>query len=311
MKISVIGAAGYVGSNVAFTLALFGLADEIVLIDPFKPNMVTHFAMDGNTAVAEKGVLLRAGDYDEMKDSHIVIMAAGAPQGLIASRMEMLPKNLPIIQDIAGKIKKLCPDSIVITATNPVDPLNYAMYRWTGFDRQKIIGYTTNDSTRFRMLVAQALGYSTGDVDGVVLGEHGESQTLLFSSVKIKGKYVKLDDNTKQKVRDEIPHILRRYEELQTGRTAGLTSATGMKRMIEAIVNNSNKVIPCSAVLDGEYGCQNLSMGVPAVLGSGGIHKILELEIAADEKPYLDITLKVLKESVRQVDDYLKNSRSG
>jgi malate dehydrogenase len=305
MKISIIGAAGYVGANVAFALAMQGLTDEIVLIDPYKPNIIAQFAMDTSTAVAEKGVLVRAGEYEDIQDSHIVIVAAGAAQGLISSRMEMLPKNLPIIQDIAEKIKKACPDSIVITATNPVDPLNYAMYLCTGFDRRKLIGYSSNDSIRFRMMVAKALGHGASDVEGIVLGEHGESQVLLFSSIRIKGKPVNLDNNTKDNIRSQVPHILRRYEELKTGRTAGITSAVGMKKMVEAIIQNTNKTIPGSAVLDGEYGCHHLSMGVPMVLGSGGIHKIQELDLVTDEQPYLNATLEVLNAAMRQVEDFL------
>ena len=309
MKISVIGAAGYVGSSVAIALAFEGLPDEIVLIDPDRQNIVTHLGMDTTTAVADRGVLVRGGGWEDMHDSQIVIVAAGAPQGLIASRMEMLPKNLPIIKDIAGKIKKSSPDAIVITATNPVDPLNYTMYLSTGFDRQKIIGYSHNDTTRFRMLVAEAIGHVAGDVEGIVMGEHGESQVLLFSSIRVKGKPVNLDDNTKQKIRSRIPTILRSYEELRTGRTSGITSATGMQKVVGAIIKNTNEVVPGSAILSGEYGQHNLSMGVPLVLGSGGIHKIQERSLAPDEQPYLEATLNVLKPAMRQVEDFLGISR--
>jgi len=304
VKISVIGAAGYVGSNVALTLATHGLADEIVLIDPYKPNIVTQLAMDTGTAAAEKDVTVRAGEFSEMKGSHIVIVAAGAAQGVLSSRMEMLPKNLPIIRDIAEDIKEYAPDAIVITATNPVDPLNYMMYRCTGFDRYKIIGYTSNDSIRFRQMVAQAFGYEFNEVKGIVIGEHGESQVPLFSSVEVKGKSVKIDSNTKQKIRSQIAEVLRRYEELKTGRTAGVTSAAGIKDIIEAIVNNTHEILPSSAVLDGEYGQHNLSMGVPLVLGSGGVIEIKELALAPDEQTYLEATVKVLKAAMQQVEAF-------
>jgi malate dehydrogenase len=306
MKISVIGAAGYVGSNVAVTLAFYGLADEIILIDPFKPNLITHLAMDTGVAVTDMNVVLRAGDYAEMRDSNIVIVTAGAAQGLIASRMEMLPKNLPIIRDIAREIKKYAPGAVVITATNPVDPLNYAMYRFTGFDRSKVIGYSSNDSIRFRMMVAQSLGQKSADVEGFVFGEHGESQLLAFSTLKVKGKPVKLDSASKAKIRAQVPEILRTYEELKTGRTAGVTSAAGVKVLVEAIVNNTKKVIPCSAILDGEYGQNNLSMGVPLVIGSSGIQQVKELDLAEDEQTYLATTLNVLKPAMREVENFLK-----
>ncbi len=305
MKISVIGAAGYVGSNVAVTLALAGLGDELVLVDPYKQNIVIQLAMDTGTAAADRGVAVRAGDFADIKGSDIVIVAAGAAQGVIASRMEMLPNNLPIIKDIAENIKKLSPNAIVITATNPVDPLNYAMYRFTGFDRRKVIGYSLNDATRFRMMVAQALGQPTADVEGTVVGEHGESQVLVFSSVKVRGKPVKIDEATKEQVRAEVPQILRRYEELKTGRTAGVTSGAGVKLVVEAIMNDSYRTLRSSVVLDGEYGQKNISIGVPAVLGAGGVKSIVELELAPDEQAGFAATLDVLKTAMRQVDDFV------
>jgi malate dehydrogenase len=308
MKISVIGAAGYVGSNMAIVLALNGLADELVLVDPYKQNIVIQLAMDASTAVNETGVVVKAGDFPDIKDSNIVLVAAGAAQGVIASRMEMLPKNLSIIRDIANDIKKYAPESIVITATNPVDPLNYAMYKFTGFDRRKVIGYSTNDSIRFRMMVAQALGQPGDAVEGLVMGEHGESQVLLWSSLRVNGNPVVIDNAVKARIKAEIPLILKRYEELKTGRTAGVTSAVGSARVVEAIVENTNELLPLSSVLDGEYGQKNMSMDVPCVVGSGGIQEIKELELTAEEKAGLKKTLSVIEPAMRMVDDFVKTA---
>jgi malate dehydrogenase len=305
MKISIIGAAGYVGSNVTSVLALNGLGDEIIVVDPLKANIVTHLAMDVGTAAIEKDVTVRAGEYDAIGGSDIVIIAAGAAHNLMLSRMDVLPKNLPIIRDIAAEIKKSCPNAVVITATNPVDPLNYAVYRLTGFDRRRIIGYSTNDSIRFRLMVAQAVNCKASDVEGIVLGEHGESEVLLFSSVRIKGKPVEIDEATKQKIRALIPEILRHYEELQTGRTTGVTSAAGIKKVVEAIIRNTQETFSCSAILDGEYGQRNISMGVPVVLGNGGIREIKELKLTSDEQSYLNDTVKILKKAMQQVDIFL------
>ena len=304
MKITVIGASGYVGSNVAFILAIQGLADELVLIAPNRTNIVEHLAMDMATAITDKKVIIRAGGYDDMKDSNIVIMCGGAPQGLIKSRMEMLAKNLPIIQDVGGKVRDLCPSAVVVTATNPVDPLNYAMYYATGFDRHRLLGYSMNDTLRFRALVAQTLGQVTRDVDGIAIGEHGESQVLLFSSVRVKGKPVMFDEATKIKILAHIPAILRSFEELRTGRTSGITSAVGMRESVDAIVNNTHKIVPSSVVLAGEYGCHNMSMGVPVQLGTGGAYDVIEPELAPDEEKQLEKTLAILKPAMAEVDSF-------
>jgi malate/lactate dehydrogenase len=305
MKISIIGAAGYVGSNVALTLALEGLADEIVLIDPPKPNVIKQMAMDTGTAAAEKGVDVRAGEITDIKGSHIVIVTAGASQGYISSRMEMLPKNISIIRDIAENIKNHAPTAIVITTTNPVDPLNYLVYRCTGFDRSKVIGYSSNDTLRFRQIIAQTFGEEFADVEGYIVGEHGESQVPFFSSVLVKGKSVNIDNKTKQKIRIQISEVLRSFEELKTGRTSGITSASGIRDIVGAILNNTHEIIPSSAILLGEYGQRDISMGTPLVLGSGGIIEIKELTPAPDEMPYLAQTIDVIKSATQQVDTSL------
>jgi malate dehydrogenase len=126
--------------------------------------------------------------------------------------------------------------------------------------------------------------------------------------VKVKGNPVKLDETTKEKIRAGIPLILKRYEELQTGRTAGVTSGAGVKDIVEAIVKNTHKVFREAAVLTGEYGQTNLCMGVPVILGSSGIQEIIEIELAPDEKPYMEGTLKVLKEATQQVDEFVKSN---
>lgn len=302
MKITVVGAAGSVGAPAVFYLAAKGLADEILMIGGKRQNVLKQHAMDISTAVSAKDIVIRAGDYGDMAGSDIVINAAGAPQGLIADRMEMLPKNIELIKQIAAQIKQHCPDAFVITATNPVDPLNYAMYLAGGFDRRKLIGYSINDSFRFREMLASAYGAKVSQVDGLVIGEHGSTQVLLFSTAIINGQKVAVDEKIKADIRAEVPNILKRYEAFQAGRTAGWTCAVGLEIITRAIKENSGAVIPCSAVLDGEYGLKDLSMSVPVKLGKDGIAEILEYELAADEREGLKKTVETLKSAARIVD---------
>jgi len=307
LKISIIGAAGTLGSCAAFNIAVHGLADEIVLID-IQQNLVMHHAMDMGTAVAAQDILVMAGEYEDITGSDIVVITAGASQGVVNSRMDLLPKNIPIIRDIALKIKQYCPEAVVITASNPTGPLNYAIYLSAGLSREKIIGYTINDSIRFRISLAQALGVKTSQVEGAVIGEHGASQVLLFSSVLVNGKPVTISDNVKSEIRRDIPNILKRLEAFNVGhtaRTAGWTSAVGLATVVEAIVNDTGKMVPCSLVLDGEYGCHNLSMTVPAVLGRNGVQKILEWKIDAFEQEDLYKSIKVLKDAMKYVEENL------
>lgn len=304
MKVTVIGAAGSVGSPAAFYMGALRLADEIVLID-MRWNVVQQHALDMSTAFSALDVAVRAGSYDDLDGSDLVINTAGAHQGVIADRMEMLSKNVPIVSDIAREVRRHCPEAVVITATNPVDPLNYAIWRVGAFDRRRTIGYSLNDSFRFRELVARAKGVKVRQVDATVIGEHGSTQVPLFSSVSVDGRPVSFAPEERDAIRAEIPTILKRYEELQSGRTAGWTCAIGMAAIVRAMVEDSGGVFPCSVVLDGEYGLRGLSMSVPVRLGREGVTEILEWELAPDEREGLRRTASVLAAAARQVEESL------
>ncbi|MGD9158523.1 MAG: hypothetical protein PVG39_08965 [Desulfobacteraceae bacterium] len=305
MKITVIGAAGWVGAPAVFYLAANRLADEFLMIGGKRQNLLQQHAIDISTAVSSRDILIRAGDYSDMGGSDIVINAAGAPQGLIADRMEMLPKNIELVKHISGKIKQYCPDALIITATNPVDPLNYATWLSGGFDRNKLIGYSINDSFRFREFLAKAYNVKVSQVDGTVIGEHGSTQVLLFSTASIDGQKITVSEEIKAKIHTEIPNILKKLEEGRTGRTAGWTCAIGLEKIVRAIVENTGEVIPCSVMLDGEYGVSGISMSVPVKLGKDGVSEILEYELAPDEIEGVEKTVATLKAAARIVEENL------
>jgi malate dehydrogenase len=305
MKITIIGAAGSVGAPVAFYIGASGLVDEILMIGGTRQNVLKQHAMDISTALSGKDIRVMAGTYEDMRGSEIVINAAGAPQGLITDRMEMLPKNIPLIRHIVSKVRQYCPEAFVITVTNPVDPLNYATYLAGDFDRRKVIGYSFNDSYRFREMLAVAYGVKPNQVEGTVIGEHGNTQVLLFSSVRIDGQPVETSEAVKQSIRAEVPNILKRYEELQSGRTAGWTCAVGLAAITRAVVEDRGETIPCSVVLDGEYGLRELSMSVPAVIDRLGVREVRELALAPDELEGLKVTTDMLRKAMKAVEECL------
>jgi malate dehydrogenase len=304
VKVTVIGAAGSVGAPAAFYIGVSGLVDELVLVD-MRPNVVQQHAMDMSTAMCDLGVKVTAGTHEDLAGSDVVINAAGVPQGVIADRMEMLPKNIPLVRDLALAVRRYCPDAFVITATNPIDALNYCTWRAGGFDRRQVIGYSRNDSTRFREIIARAKGVKTAQIQATVIGEHGSTQVPLFSSARIGGAPVPFTEAEKQAVRAEIPTILRRYEELQSGRTAGWTSALGLAAVARAVMQDTGEIIPCSVVLDGEYGQRDLSLSVPVKLGKGGVQEIQEWELAPDEQEGFKRTAAAMAAAARIVDDVL------
>lgn len=304
-KATIIGAAGAVGAPAAFYLAAQGLVDEVVMVDP-RSNMVQQHAMDLATAVSALDITVKAGSYSDAVGSDVVIDAAGASQGLLSDRMEMLPRNLPLVREIAEQLRRSCPDAVVITATNPVDPLNYATWRVGGFPRRRVLGYSFNDSLRFREQIARAKGVEVGRVRATVLGEHGATQVPVFSSARIDGRPVAFSEYEKAWIRAEALEVLHRYEALQTGRTAGWTCAVGLAALVRAIRDDTGEVFPCSVVLDGEYGRRGLSMAAPVSLGRSGVREILEWELEPDEREGFTRSADVLAAAARIVDEALQ-----
>jgi malate/lactate dehydrogenase len=266
--------------------------------------------MDMSTAVSTLGVKVRAGNYEDMAGSDIVIDAAGAPQGVIKDRMEMLPSNVAIIRGIAENIKKYAPNAVIITATNPADPMNYATYLAGGFDRRQVMGYTINDTFRYRQFLAKAFKAKASEVDGLVIGEHGSTQVLLFSTAKISGKPIDVSEDAQKNIYAEIALILKRFEDLRAGRTAGWTCAIGMATYVRAIIGDKKQILPCSAILNGEYGLNRISMSVPAVIGRNGIEEVRELELADDERNRLKNTIDKLTPAMRRVEELLASFKN-
>jgi malate dehydrogenase len=253
-------------------------------------------------------VLVWAGEDKDMKDSDIVINAAGrGPVGAVKSRLELLPQNIPIVQSICLNVRRYCPEAAVIIASNPVCPLNYAMYLCSGLDRHQLIGYSANDSIRFRLLMARALGVKTSRVEAFVIGEHGDSQVPLFSSVRVDGKKVDISEEIKRKVRQQVARVHAGLEEqrIATGRTAAWTTAVGLAALCRAIASGAARVYPCSIVLDGEYGVHKMSLSVPVVLGKAGVRDILEWELTPDEQEALQKSIDTLAPAMRYVEEFL------
>jgi malate dehydrogenase len=303
MKIAIIGAAGTLGSCAAYTLIYNQLADEILMIDPFENALKGHW-LDLYAVGSHQGVAVKKGTYADLGGTDIVVMTAGAPTGAIKSRAELLPGSLPIIKEAADNINRYAPQAIVIMETNPVDPLNYAMYLLSpDKDRRRFVGYSINDTLRFRMWAAEELGVKTERVSGFVIGEHGGSQVMLFSSLRLDGNPVNFDEATKQKIREQPSITLNYFESLVPRRTAGWTSAFGTAIVVRAIVTDSKEVLPCNTVLEGEYGLRNISTTVPVVLGKTGIEQVKELPLTQEEKEGLEQSARTTGPQMRFVEE--------
>jgi malate dehydrogenase len=296
MKITIVGAAGVVGSCAAFAVAGQGLAEELVLVDT-RQNVAANHALDIHAAmVGERNMTVRAGGFEDTTGSDIVIITAGIHLPAVARLADKLTPNIPIIHSIAQNIQRYCPRAVVITVTNPVDYLNYTVYLSTALERRQIIGFIANDTTRFIMATARALGIDATRVKALAVGEHPRAPLQLFSTIKVDGKPYQLDENLKGKLKQELGSYLSSLEALNAGRTAGWTSAAGLARIVKYISQDSQQVIPCSCILDGEYGYRNISCGVPAVIGRQGISRIVEIEMSATERRDFDKIARSIQE---------------
>lgn len=311
MKVSVIGAAGCVGSSIAFNIARQGLADEMMVAD-IRKDWLEHHAIDFFDAAVAIGIDIRVsmGGYQDLSGSDIVVMAAGAgvtdsarkSGKALPSRQRFLPENLEIIREWAPAMNRYCPQAIVIMVTNPAEVLNYAAYLLsTERERHRFIGYTLHDSIRFKIALAEHMGVAPSRIEATVVGEHGGSMVPLFSSVKVDGKPVTLGEDVRAKVRertsDYLPYMLR----LNVPRTSGWLTGVGVARVINAIINDTGEVIPCCAVIDGEYGYKGTSIGLPVALGRKGIRKIIDYKLTPEEKGLLDGSVKNVQKSVDYV----------
>jgi malate dehydrogenase len=300
MKVTIVGAAGSVGAPTAFQIAESGVADEIVLID-IRENVAESHSMDMATALSGRDVAVKVGNWEDAAGSSVVIIAAGVH--LPADRKEMFSQNLPLIRDCAEHIKARCSQAFVITVTNPADVMNFALWRATAFDRRRVVGYSINDTLRFREIVAGVKGVAGSRVQATVMGEHGPSQVLVFSSVRIDGSPVSFSDDEKQEVRTQAAGVLKRFDALRAGRTTGWSTGIGLAAITRAILQDTGETLPCSTILDGEYGRRGLSMAVPVVLGREGVREILEWELQPDEREGLERTAFVLQEWCHLVDE--------
>ena len=304
-KISIIGAAGTLGSCTAYRLATQGLADELVMIDVDRNRLKSHM-WDIQTAIADlHDVDIYEGGMDDIAGSDIVINNAGAPWRVVTSRVEKLQENLPIIKECAEKITEHCPEAVVITSTNPVDPLNLAFHLFTGLDRKRLLGYTLNDTTRFKWIAAKALGVQPTRTKGMVIGEHGDSAVLLFSSLTIDGQAVAIDDAVKSRIQAEHENTLKNFIALGTGWTSGWTSSVGLGAMVAAIIGKSDAVLPCSLLLKGEYGADGISMSVPVRLARNGVTEIIDINLQPDEKDALRESIEYLQGVKKDMEVYL------
>lgn len=301
-KITIIG-AGFVGSTTAHFLASHELGD-IVLLD-IAPGIPQGKALDLHEASPVEGFDLKikgTNSYADTADSDIVIITAGMPRKPGMSRDELAAINTKIMKDVAGNIKKYSPNAIVIVVTNPLDAMVYAVWKVTGFAPNKVMGMAgVLDSARMSRFIAEELDVSVEDVTAFVMGGHGDTMIPVTRYANVGG--IPLADLLPK---EKIDAITARTQNggaeivnlLKTG-SAYFAPAASIVAMVEAILKDKKRVMPCAAYLNGEYGVKGLFIGVPTVLGANGVERVLEVKLNDDERAAFAKTVESVKQLVQ------------
>jgi malate dehydrogenase len=305
-KISVIG-AGRVGETTAQMLAIQKFASEIVLID-LDDRYAQGVALDiQQTSEVFKfdTVIKGSSNISTIKDSNIVIITAGLPRKPGMDRSDVLKVNLKIIDGIMDGVIEHANDAFVIMVTNPVDALTYYACKKTNWDRSRIIGQAgVLDSLRMSSFIAMETGLSINDIKTLVLGGHGDTMVPLTRFTSIGGVPI-----TQLLSADVIEGIIQRTRDggaeiinLKKNSSAYDAPGAAVTVMVESIVHNKKRLMPCISLLQGEYGQNGLAIGVPVVLGENGIERIIELEFNDEENALFNQSVNVTRELTLQVD---------
>jgi malate dehydrogenase len=305
-KIVVVG-AGNVGASVAQYCAELDLGD-IVLTDVVE-GLPQGKALDITEAGPIRGYTARVtgtNDYADIAGADVVVVTAGLARKPGMTRLDLLEKNGAIISDVCANIAKYAPNSIVIVVTNPLDVMVYLAYKKLGFPHQRVMGMAgVLDSARMRAFVAMELNVSMKNVDTMVLGSHGDDMVPLPQYTTVSGIPI-----TKLLPKERIDAIVERTRKgggeivalLKTG-SAYYAPAASATRMVQSIVRDEKQILPCAAYLDGQYGLQDIYMGVPCILGAEGVERILELELTQDEKASLHKSAEEVRTGIRALQE--------
>ena len=317
-KISLIG-AGQIGGTLAHLICIKELAD-VVLFDVAE-GIAKGKALDiaQSTSVVGYDINLSGtSNYEDIKNSDVIIITAGIPRKPGMTRDDLLGTNLKIIKQVAEGIKKNSPNAFVICITNPLDVIVIALQKYSGLPTNKIVGMAgILDSSRFKYFLSQELRVPVKSINTLVLGGHGDTMVPMPNQTSVNGKSLKqlVEENKINKERLDL--IIDRTRKggaeivkfLEKGSAFYAPAASGVE-MAESYIKDLKKTLPCAAYLDGEYGVKNLYAGVPVIIGNKGVEKVVELPLDKNEKTNFDLSIKAVKklfEAAVKIDKDLAN----
>ena len=310
-KVVLVG-TGFVGMSMAYALLNQGGVNELVLIDVAKEKAVGE-AMDLSDGVpcASARMVIRAGDYDECKDANIVVITAGVAQKPGETRLDLAKTNAKIIKEVTENVVKSGFKGIFLIASNPVDVMTYVVGKVSGFPTNKVIGSgTVLDTARLRFLVAEHLNVSSKNVHAYIMGEHGDSSFVPWSKSYIGCKPLKDIIEERKEPEDVLENIYKQvqqeaYEIINKKKATYYGIGMGLTKIIKAILNDEHEILTVSTYLNGEYGQDDIFIGVPAIVNASGIQEILNLKLSEKEKEKFNYSCSVLNEMKEEIKDII------
>jgi len=307
-KISIIG-AGMVGSSLGYTLIVEQVASEVVLVDVNRDRAEGEAKDIGHAVPFAAPTQVRAGEYEDCRDSDVVVITAGAAQKPGESRLTLVGRNVKIYRDIIPHLVKVASDAILIVVSNPVDVLTYAAIKISGLPRQHVVGSgTTLDTARFRHELGRHCGIDPRNVHAYIIGEHGDTEVPVWSLANIAGIGFKpycqfcgrgCSDEQRGGIFEAVKNAA--YEIIRLKGATYFAIALGTTRMIEAILRDQDTVVTASTLLDGQYGIEDVCLSLPVVLGRSGVERVLEIPLSKDEEKALRHSADTLKKVIASV----------
>ena len=317
-KISLIG-AGQIGGTLAHLIGLKELANEVVLFDVAE-GIAKGKALDISQSSAIDGFdvnFIGTNNYDDTKDSDVIIITAGIPRKPGMTRDDLLGTNLKIIKQVGEGIAKSSPKAFVICITNPLDVIVMALQKYSGLPKNKVVGMAgVLDTSRFKLFLSKELKVPIKKIDSFVLGGHGDTMVPVPNRTTVDGKnlmdFVKDGKLSKEKLDSIIDRTRKGGAEIVKflgNGSAFYAPAASAIDMAESYLKDQKKTLPCAVFLENKYGVSDLYAGVPAVIGSNGIEKVIELDLDEEEKKNFDISIAAvneLLEAAKYIDPSLK-----
>lgn len=308
-KVVVVG-TGFVGTSIAYSMINQGLINELVLIDVDREKAEGEALdlLDG-MSWAQENIKVWAGDYTDCQDADIVVITAGVNQKPGQTRLELIDVNAGIMTSVVREVMGSGFDGILVIASNPVDVLTHVAWQASGLPSNRVVGTgTTLDTTRFRKELAAKLQIDPRSIHGYIIGEHGDSEVAVWSHTTVGGKpLLELIVKNNRLTVEDLTTISDRvknsaYEIINRKKATFYGIGMSVARIVRAILNNEQAVLPVSAYLDGEYGEKDLFTGVPSVVDQGGVREIIELNIDPAEQQKFAQSCSQLREVIQSLD---------